>query len=220
MSAGGIAAALAVAAIAALALGVAAAAGGHWAMPWSMGWTGMGSHMGGGMGGMMGSMMHGDSHGEDKGMMDGMGGGMMAGDGSGHDEDMESHCMGMMGEMMQAMHQHGEEHRGGPEYGMGMAHWLDEAETWNGTAKVVWADPALRLLGLQLEDGSNVTVKLAKAYVRASDGSLVYGGWLTSAAQAEGTVWVKIAGHDGRGLVVEMDVGGQAYIIPAAYGRS
>lgn len=218
MSAGGIAAALAVAAIAALALGVAAAAGGHWAMPWSMGWSGMGSHMGGGM---MGSMMQGDSHGGDNGMMGGMRDGMMANNSGGHDEDMEGHCMSMMSEMMQAMHQHGEEHRGGgPEYGMGMARWLDEAETWNGTAKVVWADPALRLLGLQLEDGSNVTVRLAKAYVRASDGSLVYGGWLTSAAQAEGTVWVKIAGHEGRGLVVEIDVGGQAYIIPAAYGRS
>ncbi len=194
MSAGGFAAALAVAAIAALALGVAAAAGGHWAMPWSMGWTGMGSHMGGGM--------------------------MADHDNGDHDEDMEAHCMSMMGEMMHAMHQHGDEHRSGMGYGEEMAHWLDEAETWNGTATVVWADPALRLLGLQLEDGSNVTVRLVKAYVRASDGSLVYGGWLTSAAQAEGTVWVKIAGHDGRGLVVEIDVNGQAYIIPAAYGRS
>lgn len=168
-------------------------------MPWGMGFGGMGAHMGSGMGGMMANNSNAGHYGD-------------------HDEDMMGHCMNMMNEMMQTMHHHGEE-RMGEGRGWGVNHWGCEARTWNGTATVVWADPALRLLGLQLEDGRNVTVKLAKAYVRASDGALVYGGWLAGAAQAEGTVWVKIAGHDGRGLVVEIDVAGQAYIIPPAYGR-
>ncbi|GAB6148647.1 hypothetical protein JCM10135_11890 [Stetteria hydrogenophila] len=93
------------------------------------------------------------------------------------------------------------------------------AEAWNGTATVAWADPATGLLGLRLEDGSNVTVKLARAYVRASDGALVYGGWLASAALQEGSVWVKVAGRGSHGFVVEIEVAGVDYIAPQAYGR-
>nr|MEB3851697.1 hypothetical protein [Desulfurococcales archaeon] len=97
--------------------------------------------------------------------------------------------------------------------------WRGGLEEWNGTATVVWADPSLRLVGLQLEDGENVTARLARVYVRASDGGLVYGPWLAGALEGE-TLWVHLVGHDGRWMLVEASTSGDSYIIPHAFASS
>ena len=212
---------LAVAGVAALALGAAAYVGG-------MGF--MGAPMGGGMMGGHGGMM-GGSHGQDGGA-DGMmgqgggmgqpgapmGGGMMGGSagpmagetGECPCEEMMGGMMGggMMGGMMGGMD-------GGHDEGM-MGGMMAGEVFYNGTARVVWADPVMGLVGLQLPDGTSVTAKLTRAYVRAGDGALVYGGWIAGAAQTAGEAYVVLAGWEYRALVVEISLDGSVYVHPMA----
>ena len=208
---------LAVAGVAALALGAAAYAGGMGFMgaPMAGGMGGHGGMMGGGhgQGGMPGQMGQGGMGQPGAPMAGGMMGqggheGPMAGEaGEGHGECPCEEMMGggMMGGMMG---QPGHEGRGWMD--------MDMAVFYNGTASVAWVDPVMGLVGLQLEDGTSVTAKLARAYVRAGDGALVYGGWIAGALQQAGEAYVVLAGNEYRALVVELDVAGNAYLHPMA----
>ena len=196
-----LAALLAVAGIAALALGAAAYAGGMWGMGGMMGGGHGGSPMAGPAGGMMGPGMMGGHEAGESPMADG------------HGEAGECPCEGMMGGHEGPMAGPAGGMRGGPWE----APWSEAGLLWNGTATVVWADPAMALLGLKLPDGSEVTAKLARAYVRAGDGALVYGGWIAEAAEASGTVYVVLYGNDYRAMVAEIGLADVFYVHPMAF---